>query len=144
MRIISPVTAELTDSELITIQRALERWSGMDDELAQLIGAVAETGSTFTLATNATPAQEGRMNTLRGDSIVWDAEDIRSVCLALWVTARIYRGRLKGPAPTTAEEVRILRRWEALTDHLDKLLHGLEGLQRQQVQPRIKLTTEDA
>lgn len=51
MRIISPVTAELTDSELITIQRALERWSGMDDELAQLIGAVAETGSTFTLAT---------------------------------------------------------------------------------------------
>lgn len=51
MRIISPVTAELTASELVTIQRALERWSGMDDELAQLIGAVAETGSTFTLAT---------------------------------------------------------------------------------------------
>ena len=53
MRIISPVTAELTDAELVTIQRALERWSGMDDELAQLIGAVAETGSTFTLATKA-------------------------------------------------------------------------------------------
>ena len=54
MRIISPVTVELTDAELITIQRALERWSGMDDKLAQLIGAVAETGSTFTLATKAT------------------------------------------------------------------------------------------
>ena len=51
MRIISPVTVELTDAELVTIQRALERWSGMDDELAQLIGAVAETGSTFILAT---------------------------------------------------------------------------------------------
>jgi len=54
MRIISPVTVELTDAELITIQRALEHWSGMDDKLAQLIGAVAETGSTFTLATKAT------------------------------------------------------------------------------------------
>ncbi|MDK9332630.1 hypothetical protein FAM23868_001970 [Propionibacterium freudenreichii] len=51
MRIISPVTVELTDAELVTIQRALERWSGMDDELAQLIGAVAETGTIFTLAT---------------------------------------------------------------------------------------------
>lgn len=51
MRIISPVTAELAASELVTIQRALERWSGMDNGLAQLIGAVAETGNTFTLAT---------------------------------------------------------------------------------------------
>ncbi|ANH49910.1 hypothetical protein BI041_gp46 [Propionibacterium phage PFR2] len=143
MRIISPVTVELTDAELVTIQRALERWSGMDDELAQLIGAVAETGSTFTLATNATPAQEGRMNTLPPDALEWDAEDIRSVCHALWQTAYIYR-RVKVPDPTTADAVRLLRRWKANADHLDKLLHGLEGLQRQQVQPRIKLTTEDA
>lgn len=35
MRIISPVTVELTDAELVTIQRALERWPGMDDKLAQ-------------------------------------------------------------------------------------------------------------
>ncbi|CEG97753.1 hypothetical protein [Propionibacterium freudenreichii] len=83
------------------------------------------------------------MNTLRDDSIVWDAEDIRSVCHALWQTAYIYR-RVKVPDPTTADAVRLLRRWESNTDHLDKLLHGLEGLQRQQVQPRIKLTTEDA
>ena len=54
MILISPVIAEITDAELIAIQRALERWSGMDDKLAQLIGAVAETGSTFTLATKAT------------------------------------------------------------------------------------------
>ena len=54
MILISPVIAEITDAELITIQRALERWSGMDDKLAQLIGAVAETGSTFILATKAT------------------------------------------------------------------------------------------
>ncbi len=54
MILISPVIAEITDAELITIQRALEHWSGMDDKLAQLIGAVAETGSTFTLATKAT------------------------------------------------------------------------------------------
>ena len=33
MILISPVIAEITDAEIITIQRALERWSGMDDEL---------------------------------------------------------------------------------------------------------------
>lgn len=84
------------------------------------------------------------MNTLQDDSIVWDAKDIRSVSHALWMVADIYRDGTKGPAPTTADAVRLLRRWEALADHLDKLRHGLEGLQRQQVQPRIKLTTEDA
>lgn len=82
---------------------------------------------------------------LRDDSIVWDAKDIRSACHALWMVADIYRDQAtKGPAPTTADAVRLLRRWKANADHLDKLLHGLEGLQRQQVQPRIKLTTEDA
>lgn len=84
------------------------------------------------------------MNTLRDDTVVWDAKDIRSVCHALWVTADIYRDGLKGPAPTTADTVRLLRRWEALAAHLDRLRLGLEGLQRQQVQPRIKLTTENA
>ena len=82
------------------------------------------------------------MNTLPPDAIEWDAKDIRSVCHALWQVAYTYR-RLKEPA-TTADAVRLLRRWEALADHLDRLRHGLEGLQRQQVQPRIKLTTEDA
>lgn len=85
------------------------------------------------------------MNTLPPDALEWDAKDIRSVCHALWMAADIYRDpATKGPAPTTADAVRLLRRWEALAAHLDKLRHGLEGLQRQQVQPRIKLTTEDA
>ena len=30
MRIIGPVAAELTDAELVTIQRALERYSSID------------------------------------------------------------------------------------------------------------------
>lgn len=46
MRIISPVTVELTDAELVTIQRALESWSGMDDELAQLIRRGTRWGTT--------------------------------------------------------------------------------------------------
>ena len=56
MRIISPVTVELTDAELVTIKRALEIFTGMGerDPLTHFIGAVAETGSTFTLATKAT------------------------------------------------------------------------------------------
>lgn len=83
------------------------------------------------------------MNTLRGDSIVWDAKDIRSACYALWMVADIYRDPATKEPPETADAVRLLRRWEALAAHLDKLRHGLEGLQRQQVQPRIKLTTED-
>ncbi|MDK9342160.1 hypothetical protein [Propionibacterium freudenreichii] len=78
------------------------------------------------------------------DALEWDAKDIRSACHALWMVADIYRDGLKGPAPTTADAVRLLRRWEAIATHLDRLRHGLEGLQRQQVQPRIKLTTEDA
>lgn len=85
------------------------------------------------------------MNALPPDALVWDARDIRTVIRMLWMASDIYRDPVvKGPAPETAEEVRLLRRWEVLATHLDKLRHDLEGLQRQQVQPRIRLTTEDA
>ena len=84
------------------------------------------------------------MITIRDDSIVWDAKDIRSVSHALWMVADIYRDPATKEQATTADAVRLLRRWEAIATNLDKLRHGLEGLRRQQVQPRIKLTTEDA
>ncbi|AOT24338.1 hypothetical protein B3_45 [Propionibacterium phage B3] len=84
------------------------------------------------------------MSTRWDESVVWDAKDIRSACHALWMAADIYRDPATKEPPETADAVRLLRRWEALAAHLDKLRHGLEVLQRQQVQPRIKLTTEDA
>ena len=84
------------------------------------------------------------MNALPPDALEWDAKDIRSACHALWMAADIYRDPATKEPATTADAVRLLRRWEAIAAHLDKLRHGLEGLQRQQVQPRIKLTTEDA
>lgn len=84
------------------------------------------------------------MNTLMPDAIEWDAKDISSACHALLMVADIYRDPAIKEQATTADAVWVLRRWEALADHLDKLRLGLEGLQRQQAQPRIKLTTEDA
>lgn len=78
------------------------------------------------------------MNTLRDDSIVWDAKDIRSACHALWQTAYIYR-RVKVPDPTTPTRSGSCAAGKP-TPTPRQADPRPRGLQRQQVQPRIKLT----